>query len=187
MKLCIIGNVESVHLQKRVKWFLEKGLELHLINEKKIPSNIGKSTEKEIIPLSYSISNIDCVNLYEIGKTKRGISNFIGSLSSYVQIAEIKKVPGNIQYRIISRKQPGLSQSKLRRLIKRGSIKESEISLYEGRILAERLEGPYIDLISNSNGQRHRRYINFGPLLDNPKSGTFDFFGLSKDATIPWF
>ena len=53
-----------------------------------------------------------------------GISKCIDSMISYVHISEIKKVPSNVQYRIISRKQPGLSQAKLRRLIKRGSIKE---------------------------------------------------------------
>lgn len=145
--------------------------------------NIGVSFPK------YSITLGNLIRLHGTNSDleQLGISKFVGSMISYVQISEIKKVPSNVRHRIISRKQPTLSQAKLRRLIKRGSIKENEISNYEGRRLTEKQEGPYIDLISNSNGQRHRRYITFGPFLDEPTRGNFDFFGLSKEATIPWF
>jgi len=36
------------------------------------------------------------------------------------------------------------------------------------------LDNPYVELVSGSNGQRHRRYIEFGELLDNPVAGEFD-------------
>jgi len=49
------------------------------------------------------------------------------------------------------------------------------------------LDNPYLELESGSNGHKHRRYIQFGELLDAPVKGEFDQFGLSKVATVPWF
>jgi len=46
---------------------------------------------------------------------------------------------------------------------------------------------PYLDLVSDSNGKRYRRFIQVGELLDRPVAGEFDQFGLSKTATVPWF
>ncbi|PYD07066.1 type I-F CRISPR-associated endoribonuclease Cas6/Csy4, partial [Pseudomonas syringae pv. pisi] len=48
-------------------------------------------------------------------------------------------------------------------------------------------DNPYIELVSVSNGQRHRRYIEFGELFNEPITGLFDQFGLSNSATVPWF
>ena len=49
------------------------------------------------------------------------------------------------------------------------------------------LDNPFLELESSSTGQRHRRFIQFGELLDEPVEGFFDTFGLSKNATVPWF
>jgi CRISPR-associated endonuclease Csy4 len=38
-----------------------------------------------------------------------------------------------------------------------------------------------------SNGQLHRRFIEFSELQNKEVNGKFDLFGLSKSATIPWF
>ena len=80
-----------------------------------------------------------------------------------------------------------MSPAKLKRLFKRGSITDDEVKQYKVKMFAKGLDNPYLEIVSGSNGQRHRRYIEFGPLLDNPVEGAFDQFGLSKTATIPWF
>jgi len=49
------------------------------------------------------------------------------------------------------------------------------------------LENPYVELVSMSNSQLHRRFIEFGELQDVEVKGEFDLFGLSKTSTIPWF
>jgi len=80
-----------------------------------------------------------------------------------------------------------MTESKLRRLIKRGSISEEEVKQYRIKMFQGGLENPYVELKSMSNGQMHRRFIEFGELQDKSVEGRFDFFGLSKEATIPWF
>lgn len=113
--------------------------------------------------------------------------NWIGGMSGYCQQSDILQVPTNAKFRTVSRQQSTMSSAKLRRLIKRGSITEEEAKNYTAKMFTKGLDNPYLELTSSSNGQRHRRYIEFGSLLDSPVEGDFDQFGLSKTATVPWF
>lgn len=113
--------------------------------------------------------------------------DWIGGMSSYCEVSQIQPVPDGVKFRNISRKHVKMSQSKLRRLLKRGSISEDEAQQYRAKMFSQGLDNPYIELMSASNGHKHRRYIDFGELLDQPISGNFDQFGLSKMATVPWF
>ncbi|QIN30672.1 type I-F CRISPR-associated endoribonuclease Cas6/Csy4 [Legionella longbeachae] len=112
---------------------------------------------------------------------------WLGGMSGYCDISPIIPVPTDTKFRTISRKQTTMSQSKLRRLIKRGSIMEGEIKQYKAKMFSKGLDNPYVELVSGSNAQKHRRYIEFGELVDQPIPGEFDQFGLSKTGTVPWF
>jgi CRISPR-associated endonuclease Csy4 len=113
--------------------------------------------------------------------------NWLGGMNGYCNVSEITPIPADTQFRTVSRKQTTMSQAKLKRLVKRGSIPEDEIKQYKAKMFTKGLDNPYVELVSGSNGQKHRRYIEFGELLDNPVDGEFDQFGLSKTATVPWF
>jgi CRISPR-associated endonuclease Csy4 len=113
--------------------------------------------------------------------------NWVGGMSGYCQISDVVVVPQNCQFRTIKRIQTTMSQSKLKRLIKRASITDEEIKTYKAKMFSKGLDNPYVELESASNGHKHRRYISFGVLLEKPVIGAFDQFGLSKTATIPWF
>lgn len=115
-------------------------------------------------------------------------TNWIGGLSGYCSISEILSVPEQVSaYRVISRVQQNMSNSKLKRLLKRSSITEEEAKQYRAKMFTKGLDNPYIELVSGSNGHRHRRYIEFGELVGTPVAGEFDQFGLSKTATVPVF
>jgi CRISPR-associated endonuclease Csy4 len=113
--------------------------------------------------------------------------DWIGGMSGYCQLGDIKPVPSGAAFRTVYRTQPTMSAAKLRRLVKRGSITEPEMKNYQAKMVTKGKDGPYLELVSGSSGQRHRRYIEFGPLLETPVGGAFDQFGLSKTATVPWF
>lgn len=113
--------------------------------------------------------------------------NWLGGLSGYCQLSEILPVPQNAQYRVISRKQSTMTNAKLNRLIKRGTITEENIKAYKAKMFTKGLDNPYLELVSASNDHVHRRYIQFSDLLTEPVDGEFDQFGLSKTATVPWF
>ncbi|WP_269617934.1 type I-F CRISPR-associated endoribonuclease Cas6/Csy4 [Zhongshania sp. BJYM1] len=113
--------------------------------------------------------------------------DWIGGMKGYCKVNDITPVPAGSKFRIVSRKQTTMSLSKLNRLLKRGTITEEEVKNYKTKMFTKGLDNPYLELQSGSNGHKHRRYIEFGPLLDNPIAGEFDQFGLSKTATVPWF
>ena len=112
---------------------------------------------------------------------------WLGSLNGYCATGKIKMIPEDTKFRTIFRIRTNISKSKLRRLKKRGSITLDEEKSYKAKMFATGLTNPYFDLKSGSTGKTHRRFIQFGPLLDNPVVGSFDSYGLSKEATIPWF
>ncbi|MFC7780966.1 type I-F CRISPR-associated endoribonuclease Cas6/Csy4 [Legionella taurinensis] len=113
--------------------------------------------------------------------------NWIGGMKGYCVENPILSVPVCTKFRTVYRKQPTKSQSKLRRLIERRSLTEAQIDQYEASRIANFLDSAYFQLVSGSNGKKHRRYIVLGKILDQPVPGEFDRFGLSKTATIPWF
>ena len=113
--------------------------------------------------------------------------NWLGGMSGYCDVSSVKPVPLKTKFRTVSRKQTTMSQSKLRRLVKRGSIMGNEIGPYKAKMLSKGIDNPYVELMSGSNGQKYRRYIEFGEVVEQPILGKFDQFGLSKTSTVPWF
>ncbi|WP_192482908.1 MULTISPECIES: type I-F CRISPR-associated endoribonuclease Cas6/Csy4 [Cysteiniphilum] len=113
---------------------------------------------------------------------------WLGAMHTYCMTSQVKNIPANgVSFRTISRVQSTMSNAKLKRLQKRGSISTDEVKQYKAKMFSQGLDNPYLELVSTSNGHKHRRYLVFGEITDNPVSGEFDFFGLSKTATIPWF
>jgi len=112
---------------------------------------------------------------------------WLGEYKIYTKVSSIKKIPQEVSYRTVYRVQQNMTEAKLRRLIKRGTISQEDVKKYKVKMLQGGLENPYVELKSASNGQFHRRFLEFGELKEKSSSGEFDFFGLSKDATIPWF
>jgi CRISPR-associated endonuclease Csy4 len=113
--------------------------------------------------------------------------NWLGGIVRYCEISDVKNVPADVKHRTVSRIRTNMSKSKLERLKRRGSITPGDEKNYRAKMFSQGLDNPYLDLISGSTGQKHRRFIHFGPLLDQPVQGKFDSYGLSKIATVAWF
>jgi CRISPR-associated endonuclease Csy4 len=118
---------------------------------------------------------------------KLQVKEWLGKYAEFCKVSKIESIPEKVQYRTVSRVQQNMTEAKLRRLIKRGTISEEDIKKYRIKMFQGGLENPYVELRSISNGQMHRRFIEFGELQDNEIKGKFDLFGLSKVSTIPWF
>lgn len=112
---------------------------------------------------------------------------WLGKYAKNCKVSSTELLPEKVQYRTISRIQQNMTEAKLRRLIKRGNIPEEDIKKYRIKMLQGGLDNPYVELVSMSNGQLHRRFIEFGELQDAEIKGEFDLFGLSKTSTIAWF
>lgn len=55
-------------------------------------------------------------------------------------------------------------------------------------VAAERkISLPFVQVNSRSSGQRFALFIEHGGPLDEPTVGRFNHYGLSREATVPWF
>ncbi len=113
--------------------------------------------------------------------------DWLGGIKGYCDISVILPVPETTQYRTVSRKQANMTEAKLRRLIARNSILPDEVKAYKAKMYSQSLDKAYFELVSTSNDEKHRRYIQLGDLRGAAVEGVFDSFGLSKTATVPWF
>ena len=113
--------------------------------------------------------------------------NWLAALSGYCGVSVAQKIPQQVQHRVISRKQSNMTQAKLNRLVKRGTIAPEQVREYKAKMFTKGLDNPYVEIKSTSNGEQHRRYFEFGELQSEPVDGSFDYFGLSKQATVPWW
>lgn len=144
------------------------------------------------IGVSFPEYKLKLGRLFRIHGNKEVLEKFIekewlGKYAAFCKVAKIEKIPENSQYRTVSRIQQNMTEAKLRRLLKRRTISEEESKKYRIKMLQGGLDNPFVELVSMSNGQMHRRFIEFGELKVKETQGEFDFFGLSKIATIPWF
>lgn len=148
-----------------------------------------KSTEIGVSFPRYKVKLGDVIRIHGIESklTELQSTDWLGGLKGYCSVSAIQKIPEGVAYRNIARKQANMTEAKLRRLIKRGSISEEETKAYKAKMFQQGMDNPYLELNSGSNGHKHRRYIQFGELLSESIDGEFDQFGLSKTATVPWF
>lgn len=113
--------------------------------------------------------------------------NWLGGIAGYCKISDVKHVPATVKYRRVSRIRTNMSKSKLKRLKRRNDVTLNKEKNYKAKMFSQGLDNPYLDLKSKSTEQKHRRFIHFGSLLDQPATGKFNSYGLSKVATVPWF
>lgn len=144
------------------------------------------------IGISFPLVNYKLGQLFRIHSERDLLSelqslNWLGPLSGYCQISEITPIPQQVKYRAVSAKRSNLSNSKLRRLVARGSIDKDGEKRYKIKMLSQGFDNPYLDLFSSSTGQVHRKFFEFSEIKHEAVQGAFDSYGLSKGATVPWF
>jgi len=144
------------------------------------------------IAVSFPEYRLKLGRLFRIHGSKEALEklqekDWLGKYAEFCKVSKIEAIPEKVQHRTVSRVQQNMTEAKLRRLIKRGNIPEEDIKKYRIKMFQGGLDNPYVELRSMSNGQMHRRFMEFGELQDTEVKGEFDLFGLSKVSTIPWF
>ena len=115
-------------------------------------------------------------------------SNWLSGMRDHISITEIVPVPVGTAYRVVRRVQSKSNPERLRRrLSKRQAIPLEEARQRIPDTVEKRLELPFVQIKSNSNGQAFRLFIEHQPVSSNPTKGEFNCYGLSAVATIPWF
>jgi CRISPR-associated endonuclease Csy4 len=114
-------------------------------------------------------------------------SNWIEDRASLCFVSSINKIPENCQSFVkTSSIQPRMSQSKFRRLVKRGSISKEEEKKYKIKMLQSSIDKPFMVLKSASNNNTYKRFFVISK-TESLIEGSFDSFGTSKIASVPSF
>lgn len=115
-------------------------------------------------------------------------SGWLDGMRDYVDAQGVQRVPEQCRYRRVSRVQAKSSPERLRRRqMRRHGIDAQTAAARVPDSARETLRLPYIRLGSGSTGQQFLLFIAHGPLQEQPTQGQFNAYGLSQQATIPWF
>ncbi|WP_218023208.1 type I-F CRISPR-associated endoribonuclease Cas6/Csy4 [Ectopseudomonas oleovorans] len=114
--------------------------------------------------------------------------NWLSGMRDHLNLGELAPIPAKVRWRCVSRVQVDSNPERARRrLIKRHGISEAEGAPAHPRQRRQTLRPALCHLRSNGSGHSFRLFIRHGPLLDNPTPGTFGAYGLSTQASVPWF
>lgn len=125
-------------------------------------------------------SQADLADLMDIG--------WLNGMRDHAEVGAIGVVPATAMHRQVRRIQPRSSTERIRRRqIKRHDLTEEEARKRVPLINAELLELPFVTLNSRSTQQRFRLFIEHSPIRQAAAHGIFNSYGLSNNATVPWF
>lgn len=115
-------------------------------------------------------------------------TNWLAGMRDHLRCSPIDAVPKTASFRIVRRVQAKSSpERERRRLISRKGIDREAAIRAIPDSAAERLKHPYLVLSSRSTGQQFRLFVEHLPEQSTPVAGEFGAYGLSAQATIPWF
>lgn len=121
-----------------------------------------------------------------LGKLLAGA--WLRGMRDYIELHGPQSVPQGTPHRCVSRVQSKSSVDRLRRRhMRRHGVSEQEAVERIPDQARRLLDLPYIVLDSHSTDQRFRLFIEHRPLQQAPRAGKFNSYGLSGEATVPWF
>jgi CRISPR-associated endonuclease Csy4 len=114
---------------------------------------------------------------------------WLDGMRDHIQLSSISPVPTHTKYCRINRVQAKSSPERLRRrAMRRHGIDANSAKQRIPDSAAETLRLPFVQLGSRSTQQpSFPLFIQHGPPQTQPMSGHFNSYGLSQDATVPWF
>ena len=115
-------------------------------------------------------------------------ADWLTGMRDHTQVSELLAVPDNAQHVNVARKQFNTgSPSRAKRYAKRHGISEDEAQQIYAKLAARRIELPFVQINSRSTQQRFSLFVEHGTPQEKPVSGSFNHYGLSPNATVPWF
>jgi len=115
-------------------------------------------------------------------------NDWLKHLRDYVKLAPIAQAPADTEHRTVYRKQfkSNVDRLRRRRMKRKGEIMEDAIKAIPDEV-DRKPDLPYVWLRSQSTKQRFCLFIEMGPPQKSPSAGHFSYYGLSSEASIPWF
>ncbi len=115
-------------------------------------------------------------------------SDWLTGMRDHVTLTPPSRVPETAKHCTVRRVQVKSSPERLRRrLMRRHHFDAQEARQRIPDETAQLVHLPFVQLCSTSTGQSFRLFIEHGLTQNNPTPGDFNAYGLSQQATIPWF
>lgn len=115
-------------------------------------------------------------------------SDWLSGVRDHTHVGEIAPVPSDAKHRVVRRVQAKSNpERERRRLMKRKGIDADAARQMVPDSAAERLDLPWLVLSSQSTGQKFRLFVEHLPVQSEAIGGVFSAYGLSANATVPWF
>lgn len=115
-------------------------------------------------------------------------TEWLSGMRDHVVLGSPAAVPQEVRHQIVRRVQAKSNpERERRRLIARKGVPESEAKVVIPDSRVELLDLPFVVLRSQSTGQQFRLFIEHLPAQDSSRPGTFSAYGLSAEATVPYF
>lgn len=115
-------------------------------------------------------------------------TRWLGGMREYTGISVATTTPIDSPHRTVARRQFKTNANRLRRRRMRRHSESVETVLE--RIpdsVEQQVSLPFVQVRSASTGQRFSLFIEHGPEQIMPQAGSFNSYGLSRTATVPWF
>lgn len=115
-------------------------------------------------------------------------TDWLKGMRDHVEVGDMASVPADATYRTVRRRQFKTNTDRLRRRrMRRHGESEATAAERIPESVEQRVSLPFVQVRSSSTGQRFSLFIEHGPKQSAPQDGAFNHYGLSSDATIPWF
>ena len=116
-------------------------------------------------------------------------ANWLAGMRDHTTLSAVQAVPSTCtSFCTVSRVQAKSSPAReRRRLMRRQGLTEEQAIARIPDYCAEVLRLPYVQMRSQSTGERFLLFIRIGPIQAAPAAGVFSAYGLSPTGTIPWF
>jgi CRISPR-associated endonuclease Csy4 len=113
---------------------------------------------------------------------------WLHGMRDHLHVGAITPVPTQTQHRKWQRVQCKSNPERLRRRqMKRHNLSEAQARERVPDSAAAMLKAPFLQIASHSTGQRFRLFLKLSPAQTQPETGAFNAYGLSQNASVPWF
>ena len=132
----------------------------------------------------------DCLRIHGDGDGLDRLMSrdWVCAMRDYLSIGKIDSVPDDALHCRVRRVQPKSSAPRLRRrYMKRHNVTEEEAARCIPMKVEQRVKLPFLRIKSTSTGQNFRLFIEHSNPLEERVTGRFNSYGLSEQATVPWF
>lgn len=114
--------------------------------------------------------------------------DWLKGLREYTRASAPAPVPAHAQHRAPTRRQFKSNPERLlRRSLNKGWINQAQMQERLAQTSPRHTNAPFLQVKSRSNGHEFRLFVVPGSVQQQAVAGKFNHYGLSDQATVPWF